>query len=68
MSETPAKTYPCCAIPLFILLVLVIAGSCSASLDGTDDAPAPTRPTLRDPGYTDSLCEGGDYALYDDCR
>lgn len=68
MTETPRKTYPCCVIPLFLFLVLSIAGSCMDKSDGTNYPPQPTRPTLRVPRYTDSLCEGSDYAKYDDCR
>ncbi|MER6236529.1 hypothetical protein ABT185_10745 [Streptomyces clavifer] len=67
MTETPKKTYPCCVIPLFLLAILGIVGSCSSDSDDTDYTPPPTQPTIRDPGYTDSLCEGGDYAIYDDC-
>ncbi|MGW0752947.1 hypothetical protein [Streptomyces sp. NPDC002587] len=55
-------------IPLFLFLVLSIAGSCMDKSDGTNYPPQPTRPTLRVPRYTDSLCEGSDYAKYDDCR
>ncbi|MFE7947399.1 hypothetical protein [Streptomyces sp. NPDC057426] len=66
MDQKP-KTYPCCAIPLFLILALVLLGSCLGSSDDTG-TPSPTRPTMRDPGYSDSLCEGSDYALYDDCR
>ncbi|MFE3475695.1 hypothetical protein ACFXOI_29435 [Streptomyces bacillaris] len=67
MSEQP-KTYPCCAIPLFLFAVLVIAGSCAGGSDDAEDAPTPTVPTIQDPGYSDSLCEGDDYLVYDDCR
>ncbi|MFF6904820.1 hypothetical protein ACFY9Q_02640 [Streptomyces sp. NPDC012389] len=67
MDETP-KTYPCCAIPLFLLLILVIVGSCAGGSDDAEDTPPPTVPTIRDPGYSDSLCEGDDYLIYDDCR
>ncbi|NML55681.1 hypothetical protein HHL19_36320 [Streptomyces sp. R302] len=68
MAQQPQQTYPCCASALFLVLFLVILGSC---VGGDDEKPAPTsptRPTLRDPGYTSSLCEGSDYALYDDCN
>ncbi|MFF3690709.1 hypothetical protein [Streptomyces sp. NPDC002187] len=68
MADTPKKTYPCCAIPLFLLAILTIVGSCTGGTDDGEDTPQPTQPTIRDPGYTDSLCEGADYALYDDCR
>lgn len=68
MTDTPKKTYPCCAIPLFIVAILTIIGSCSGNSDEPEYTPSPTRPTLRDPGYIDSLCEGSDYAVYDDCR
>lgn len=68
MAELQKKTYPCCAIPLFLFAILTIVGSCVGASDDTEDAPPPTQPTIRDPGYSDSLCEGSDYANYDDCR
>lgn len=68
MPDAPKKTYPGCAIPLFLLLILTIVGSCVGASDDSDDAPRPTVPIIRDPGYTDSLCEGSDYTEYDDCR
>ncbi|MFE3485102.1 hypothetical protein [Streptomyces griseus] len=62
------KTYPGCAIMLFIVAVLSIVGSCGSSSDDTEYTPEPTQPTLRDPGYSGSLCEGDDYLVYDDCQ
>ncbi|MFI8278538.1 hypothetical protein ACIGBH_27430 [Streptomyces sp. NPDC085929] len=64
MTEPPKQTYPCCAIPLFIVLILTIIGSCSGNSAETD-TPRQQQPASR---YGDSLCEGSDYAKYDDCR
>lgn len=52
------------------LLVLSVLLSLGINGSSDDPAPAETGPgvELRDPGYTDSLCEGSDYARYDDCR
>ena len=57
-----------CAAFMWLMVVLSIIGACS----GGDDPPQDDNPgitdTIRDPGYTDSLCEGSDYLYYDDCK
>ncbi len=56
------------AVLLFVAAVLSIIGSCGAGSDGTEYTPKPSQPTISDPGYSDSLCEGDDYLVYDDCQ
>lgn len=62
------KTYPGCVIMLLVVAVLGIAGSCGSDSDEAEYTPEPTQPTLRDPGYSVSLCEGDDHLVYDDCQ
>ncbi|RFU87167.1 hypothetical protein DY218_08375 [Streptomyces triticagri] len=56
-----------CGAFLWIAVIVGIVGACQGS--GSDSVPpASPSPVVSDPGYTDSLCEGSDHALYDDCK